>query len=305
MSPRQYYRLFEPSRVLMDSPVESPEQFVKIASFLRQQGVRAPEVMETNLRDGFVMLEDFGNTTFRRVLSQNPAKIEELYRLAVGVLKHLHERVPVCPPFLCPYSLENLLAEADVFIDWVWPATFGKRPKQAIKNEFRNLWHQAFLKVPHIPNSLVLRDYHVDNLMILQGEGVQACGVLDFQDALFGPVVYDLISLLEDARYDAPPILAQNLWEQFLTDVPLRDHENYKKAAAILGTGRHVKILGVFTRYAMRQGKKDYLVHIPRLWGYVENHLEKETALEPLRHWFHTYFPQETRQIPSFLEKAA
>lgn len=305
MSPRQYYRLSEPARVIMDSPIESPAQFIRIANFLRQHGLRAPEILQTNHDLGFVVLEDFGDATFRRILVKTPAKIQELYKLAVDVLKHLHGKITIQPNFLEPYDIQKLLQEAEVFIDWVWPATFGVKAAETTKKEFLNLWNQAFSKVPQTPHSLVLRDYHVDNLMIVDGNGVAACGLLDFQDALFGPVVYDLISLLEDARYDAPPSLVSNLWGYFLQDVPMNKHADYTTAAAILGTGRHVKILGVFTRYAMRQGKKDYLNHVPRLWRYVENHLSTVEALAPLKHWFDGHFPKETRQVPNLLKEAA
>jgi aminoglycoside/choline kinase family phosphotransferase len=305
MSPRQYYRLSEPARVIMDSPVESPGQFIRVAHFLRQNGLRAPEILDTNQDLGLVILEDFGNATFRRILTQTPSKIQELYTLAVDVLKHLHKKVTVQPDFLEPYNVQKFLQEVEVFIDWVWPATFGFKATEALKKEFLGLWNQTFLKVPPTPCSLVLRDYHVDNLMIVDGKGVEACGVLDFQDALFGPVVYDLISLLEDARYHAPPSLISSLWDHFLQDVDRGEHANYTTAAAILGTGRHVKILGVFTRYAMRQGKKDYLNHVPRLWRYLENHLSTVEALAPLKHWFDTHFPQKTRQMLNLLKEAA
>jgi N-acetylmuramate 1-kinase len=306
MSPRQYYRLSNPPRVLMDSPQESPVQFIQVAEFLKKQGVRAPEIFETDLSQGFVMLEDFGNVTFRRLLLKEPNEIEKLYTLAVHVLQHLHEAATSKTPFLENYSLGYFINGVMLFIDWVWPATFGQTAPDAVKEEFKNLWAQAFMSVPSVPNSMMLRDYHVDNLMLLPGKTpLDSCGVLDFQDAMWGPVVYDFISLLEDARYDAPPALMEKLWQLFLAPVPKDQHENYKMAASILATSRHVRVLGVFTRYAMRQNRRDYLIHIPRLWRYIENHFATEPTLKNLASWFHQYFPKTVRHIPPFLSQAA
>ena len=301
MSLRQYYRLTSPKRVLMDAPKpENPKQFIEIARYLQQCGLRAPSILEHCLENGFVLLEDFGDHTFTAILKQSPEKEKELYKTSITVLKHLHAHALEKPDFIPLYSADKLLAETEVFIDWYWKAIFKETPSPVIKNEFQSLWKKAFENCPKTQQSLVLRDFHVDNLMIIDEEAdIEGCGLLDFQDALWGSVTYDVISLLEDARRDITPWIVKEMWEYFLDAVPQSQHENYKTAATILGAGRHVKVIGVFTRYAIRQGKKDYLCHLPRLWRYLEKALSI-TELQDIRKWFDQYFPIHHQHAPVF-----
>ncbi|MCX7338659.1 MAG: phosphotransferase [Alphaproteobacteria bacterium] len=294
MSLRQYYRLNKagtPGHILMDAPKpENPEQFIRIAHYLKGVGLRAPEIIGQDLDVGFVLLEDFGDQTFTKVLKQTPEVEEGLLTMAVNVLKYLHQNAIVQPPDVPLYSVQKLVAEVGVFIDWYWPFVTGSDAPLAIKQDFMERWQLVFESMPPVPSSLVLRDYHVDNLMVLEsGEDVQKCGLLDFQDALWGSVVYDFISLIEDARCDTTPSLINGLWQLFLDTVPENDHANYREAATILGAGRHTKVLGIFTRAAMRGGNSNYLCHISRLWGYLDRSFDTCPALGPIRDWFNLH----------------
>jgi aminoglycoside/choline kinase family phosphotransferase len=300
MSIRQYYRLKQAQRILMDAPTpENPNQFIILAQYLQEQGLRTPLVYDHQLEHGFVWLEDFGDQTYSKILLQTPEREAELYHLAVNILQHLHQQAQRQPAFIEEYTIDELLNEVGVFIDWYWPVTQTQSSYPKAKEDFLSAWQEVLLKMPFLPHSLVLRDYHVDNLMIVSGEHpLQQCGLLDFQDALWGPVVYDFISLIEDARRDVSPDLQEQLWNLFLKEVPLSQHVDYRLGATILGASRHVKVIGVFTRFALRRNRKDYLQHLPRLWNYLLKAFE-QPVLEPVHNWFESYLPLSKQSIPN------
>ncbi|RZI47056.1 aminoglycoside phosphotransferase family protein [Candidatus Finniella inopinata] len=301
MSLRQYFRLPQSQRILMDAPSpENPAQFIAIAHHLKELGLRTPGILGHHIEEGFVLLEDFGDQTFSKILEDSPQREASLYKEAVRVLKYLHQNGLEKPAFIADYCLEKLLTEVQVFMDWYWPAVETQTTYEIAKQDFLGAWRTVFSNLPDLPHRLVLRDYHVDNLMWLPAANapLQQCGLLDFQDAVWGPVVYDFISLVEDARRDVSLNLQKSLWEIFLEEVPSAQQSDYRTAAAILGAGRHVKVIGVFTRYALRQGKPKYLCHLPRLWNYLKDSLQKP-SLKPVHDWFEAYLPLHNQGIPS------
>ena len=160
-------------------------------------------------------------------------------------------------------------------------------------------WRALWDLVGHVPNSLVLRDYHVDNLMVLAGrKRVQSCGLLDFQDALCGPVSYDLVSLLQDARRDMAPGLESAMFSRYLDGLGNIDRRAFEISYRILGAQRAAKIIGIFTRLSRRDGKNRYLDHIPRVWSILERNLE-DPILQPLAEWFDRTLPADIRVQPS------
>jgi len=160
------------------------------------------------------------------------------------------------------------------------------------------MWHALLPLTNAIPATLVLRDYHVDNLMLIEGRtGLAACGLLDFQDAVMGSPAYDLVSLLEDARRDVSPDLAAKLSEHYLAAFSALDRAAFTAAAAVLAAQRNCKILGIFTRLCVRDRKPQYLVHTPRLWRLVERDVS-HPALAPVRRWLDRHIPAELRRIP-------
>lgn len=300
MSNRQYYRLQvgTQSFVIMDAPFpEKPTQFVLLADYLTKQGVRAPKILGFDEENGFVLLEDFGDKTFTRVIEAATEKSDaiketiekRLYHTATQILQSLKD----CPrPMVIEeYTTAKLLAEVEVFIDWYWPYAKGVQAPAIAKKPFMELWEDLFDALPRTPKTVVLRDFHVDNLMIIEKPlSVKTCGVLDFQDAVWGSVVYDFVSLLEDARRDVSPDVVHQCSQQFLASYPKEQHEALEITAKVLGAGRHVKVIGVFTRYAIRQNNDSKCVHLPRLWSYLEQHF-KDPLFAPISRWFAEYFP--------------
>ena len=197
-----------------------------------------------------------------------------------------------------PYDPARLLAEAALLVDWYMPAIIGKPLGDGLREEYLALW-RAILPQAALPaDTLVLRDYHVDNLMLLPDRfGVRGCGLLDFQDAVRGPPSYDLVSLLEDARRDVSVELRRAMTERYLAAFPSLERSAFLGSAAILAAQRNCKILGIFTRLWKRDDKPGYLVHLPRVWRLLERDLA-HPALAPIAEWLDHYLPPGARCTP-------
>ena len=298
---RRYFRLVDGHRsaVLMDAPPphEDVRPYVAVAAMLRGHGLSAPEIFAEDNARGMLLIEDFGDDTYTRLLARG-ADETELYGLAIDTLIAL-QRAVAEPPTLPPYDDDALLREAALLAEWYMPAVLGAPLAPALHEEYLALWRNV-LPLAALPRpTLVLRDYHVDNLMLLAGRaGVQGCGLLDFQDALCGPASYDLVSLLEDARRDVPPALREAMTERYLAAFPTLNRMQFRRSAAVLAAQRNTKIIGIFTRLWRRDGKPRYLGHIPRVWRLLEADL-REPALRPIANWLDRHLPQEARCAPN------
>jgi aminoglycoside/choline kinase family phosphotransferase len=289
---RSYRRLENGGKraVLMDAPPphEDVRPFLRIARHLRGLGLSAPDILAEDVEAGLLLLED-GDAE------------EPLYALAVDVLAHLH-RLPATtavPPALPPYDDARMLDEALLLTDWYMPAALGDATPRAVRQTYIEAWREILPRVGAQPRTLVLRDFHVDNLMRLPGrEGTAACGLLDFQDAVAGPAAYDLMSLLEDARRDISDALKATMLARYRQGVPGLDWAVFETVFAILAAQRHAKVIGIFTRLCRRDGKPGYLIHIPRVWRLLESALG-HPAVAPVAAWFERYLPRGARGIPT------
>ncbi len=313
---RRYLRVAGPQgrAVLMDAPPEreATEPFLRIARFLTGKGFSAPKILGEDQKAGFLLLEDLGDSTFTRLMAAG-ANEDALYCLAIDTLIALHQAVPDGPELrglVPPYDAAQYLTEVSLLTDWYWPAVKGEPCPAAVRGDFLDLWKDALgpfdaadMAGCAVPVSLVLRDYHVDNVMQLSGrEGLAACGLLDFQDALAGSTLYDLVSLLEDARRDVPADLAERMKARYRDAFPTFDPVTFDAAYALLGVQRSVKILGIFARLDRRDGKPSYLKHMPRVWRLVEAGL-KHPALAEIKTWFDANWPVEERIRPEALSE--
>ena len=194
--------------------------------------------------------------------------------------------------------MDLLLSEAALLTDWFVPAAIGCPLSADAIQEYQDNWRRLISLPVNIPDSLVLRDYHVDNLMRLDDRtGIAACGLLDFQDAVAGPVTYDLVSLIEDARRDVSPAIAEVVKERYLAAFPGLDPDQFNLSMAVLGAQRHAKVIGIFTRLCVRDNKQIYLGHIPRVWRLLEAACD-HPDLELMRQWINLYIPTELRHLP-------
>ena len=299
---RRYHRLENGDRraVLMDAPPprEDVRPYIKVAGLLHQIQLSAPRIDAVDVEAGLLLLEDFGDLTYTRLLAEGHDEAR-LYALAIDTLIALQRRfTPTMAADLPRYDRERLLGEAALLVDWYLPAVSGAPTPEPVREGYLTLWTELLAPITAQPTTLVLRDYHVDNLMLLQGRtGVTSCGLLDFQDAVLGSPAYDLVSLLEDARRDVPEDIAATMLERYCAAFPALDRDAFATAAALLAAQRNCKILGIFVRLCVRDGKPQYLAHIPRLWRLVDRDLA-HPALAPLARWLDRHIPLDLRRTP-------
>ena len=284
-SARRYFRLQMGSKtaILMDASRvrETVPPFVQIDERLRQLGLSAPEILACDAENGLLLLEDFGDETFARLLDAN-FDTEELLTLATDVLIALHQMPDAVPQNLRAYHPQKMLEDLELFLEVHDVSGSGRI-------EFKKAWLDVLPLAHQIPSSLLLRDYHVANLMLLRGrKGIRRAGLLDFQDAYQGPVAYDLVSLLEDARRDLPAGLKEKMAARYLAQFPNLDRRQFETSAAILATLRHTRVLAVFENLS-REGKPDYKdLHSPRVERRLREALQ-HPKLAVLKNWFAKY----------------
>lgn len=299
-SNRKYYRLGTETTgfvLLMDAPPpeERLEDFIKIAELLRGLGLSVPEIISADLEKGFALIEDFGDQTYSRLLKET-GDDETYYTLATKTLISLHKVFDGAQHKALPsFSFDLFMKELDVMFEWYYPRAFDQPLSADAKQEFKEIW-QSLLTPLLTPQTLVLRDYMVDNLVYLKGRpGIQACGLLDFQDALLGRRAYDLVSLLEDARYDVPAAIQTQMKTLYLEAFPELDRQSFLEEYAVLGAQRSIKILGIFMRMYVRHKQDKYLAHIPRVWRWIEQDL-KHPRLATLKSWLARHMPEKERR---------
>lgn len=281
---------------------EDVRAFIAVDRYLRRLGLSAPEILDGDPDRGFLLLEDLGDELYG-TLAERGSDLAGPYEAAIDVLIRLHredppDRLPIDTgaDYRVPaYDLEAYLIEAELLLDWTWPAAFGAPCPDRERQTFRDIWRD--LLSPLVEDRvLVLRDFHSPNLLWLAGrQGAARAGLIDIQDAVIGHPAYDLVSLAEDARVDLPPGWREKLIADYLGRRPGGpgagpDEGEFRAAMAILGAQRAAKIIGIFTRLAARDGKDAYLAHIPRVRGYLKTNLD-DPRLAPLARWFAAHDP--------------
>jgi N-acetylmuramate 1-kinase len=286
-SKRRYFRLSK--ALLMDAPppYEKTAPFQFIAEFLKEVGISVPLIYAADHAHGFLLIEDFGDLLYRKAL-QDGISEKLLYGETMRALVHLHQQVTenkVNFPF---YNLESFLEEVIVFIEW-YDLSLSEKGIE----DFKNSWREVFKKQPIVPQSFVMRDVLVDNLLWLPTRSrFNRCGFIDFQDGIhegiWGPITYDLVSLLEDARRDISRQFAKEMLDIYFKAFPDLSREDFWASYSLWGAQRSTKILGVFSRLAKRDGKPKYLAHLPRIWKILVQDLQ-HPSLQPVRQWFESY----------------
>jgi aminoglycoside/choline kinase family phosphotransferase len=267
---------------------------------LREIGLSAPDILHADLEQGLLLIEDLGEE--RVVHGDPPAPIIERYEAAVDVLVSLHRQtlpdtLPVAPhvEYKIPrYDLDAFLIEAELLLDWYLPR-LGAPIDEEARATFRTLWREALQPSIEEPPTWVLRDYHSPNLLWLPDRReLRRVGILDFQDALMGPRGYDLASILQDARIDVPEETELALLGRYIqgrrAGQPEFDGPTFIKSYVTLAAQRASKILGIFARLDARDGKPQYLRHMPRVWGYLQRSLAHPSQAI-LKEWYSQHVP--------------
>lgn len=289
--------------------------FAGAAAFLHALGLSAPRIYAADYARGLLLIEDLGDDLYAEILKRG-ADERTLYTAAVETLAQLHQAPPpesftagMRSVALLDYDDAAYLAEAELLLDWFFPAALGATAGESLRAEYRALWQEALKPAHALPNVLVLRDYHAENLLWLPGRaGAARVGLLDFQDALRGAAAYDLVSLLEDARRDVAPEMAEAMTRHYVHLARAHnsafDEEVFRAAMAALAAQRNVKIAGIFTRLWKRDGKKRYALYHPRVWAYIARDLAHPSLIR-LRGWFARNVPEEKRNALARAAEAA
>ena len=286
---RRYFRLKKAEgqrAILMHAPPphEDPQPFLDITDYLRTNDFRAPEIYAADAGQGLILLEDFGDRRMREHLDEHPGDEYAIYRTAIDTLVRL-ETAPVAD--IAPYDNAVYLRETGLLAEWYLPAM----SLSADAAEYDAMWAEALAPLTDAPAVTVLRDYHAENIMLLDDD---AQGLIDYQDALIGHPAYDLVSILQDARRDVSPQLEAAMLQHYAStakpDYDLALHY------ALLGAQRNTKVIGIFTRLWKRDGKQRYLDFLPRMWGLLERDLA-HPGLAPLKAWFDATIPSDLRSV--------
>jgi N-acetylmuramate 1-kinase len=278
---------------------ENVTAFVAIAEGLSTQGFSAPRILARDLDAGLVIIEDLGR---ERVVDER-GPIGERYIAAVEALAHLHARkLPDAIALegggvyrIPPYDLDALLVEVELLLDWYVGPIAKAMIASGARATFLNLWRQALAEIAAAAPTWTLRDYHSPNLIWLpEREGLRRVGMIDFQDCVLGHPAYDVVSLAQDARVDVPAELEMKLIAHYaLARRQLDAHfdmQAFAKAYAVLGAQRATKILGIFARLDQRDGKPQYLQHLPRVEAYLKKSL-RHPALQEIKAWYEANLP--------------
>jgi tRNA threonylcarbamoyl adenosine modification protein YjeE len=316
-STRAYESVSEPGRetlILMNAPrrpdgppirdgkpysqiahlAESVTPFVAIARALRENGFAAPRIAASDLDEGLLLIEHLGT---EGVLGSSGAPIAARYLAAARLLATLHtrrwpERIEVAPGVMHaipPYDDGAMAIETELLTDWYLPHVAGRPATAAERDVFAQRWHEAFRMLDGAERSLVLRDFHSPNIIWREDrQGHDRIGLIDFQDAMIGPSAYDVASLAMDARVTIPAALEREIVDVYCAERAAAgsfDRAAFEVAYAIMAAQRNSKILGIFVRLDVRDGKPGYLRHLPRIRDYVARALA-HPSLERLRRFY-------------------
>jgi len=274
------------------------ESFAAISTALTQRGFSAPKIYGADLTQGFLLLEDFGDPVYARVITQDPSLEKPLYEAAMDTLAAIYRSsFPEVLPFqntewrVRDYDLTSMLAEMDLCLNW-FVRDFDRKISDTARAKFSELWEQAFKLLDVHAKGLCLRDFHAENLFWLEGrEATSRVGLIDFQDGLFVHPSYDPASLIEDIRRDVSADLTEPLLERFCDKAGLKYDPDFKAAYAVTGGQRNTKLLGFPVRADLKYGKPQYRALLPRVKRHFQNSLRHD-ALTDIRIWFETHLPE-------------
>lgn len=285
---RTYYRAVTKAGLnvlIMDCPpeVEDVLPFVTISKLLESNGFSTPKIYEQDLLNSFLLIEDFGDFLYTKLLGLSLASENELYKHATDVLIEV-SKIKTSELALEKQTKNLLVEELKIYTKWYFEYLHQKPISLSAEEDFFEIVNEMFNAINLKSQTLVLRDYHADNLMWLnQRAGLKKVGILDYQDALIGSSSYDLVSLLQDARRDVNEQMQTDLVKYFAKSLSL-DYDNFFKEYNTIGLQRNLRILGVFARKFMRDGSKSYLKFIPRVISHIYSSLRLLGATK-LKKW--------------------
>ena len=285
---RRYFRWEGEGRsfVVMDAPPpqENCKPFVDIAFLLAKSGINVPKIYAEDLERGFLLLNDLGNKTYLDVIDSENA--DALFSDALQALLAFQQLLMVAP--LPSYDVALLRRELELFPEWYVKRELGVELDSTQQQQWQRISDLLIDSALAQPKVLVHRDYMPRNLMLSEPNP----GVLDFQDAVYGPVTYDVTCLFKDAFLSWPEERVrgwlESYWQQASAlDIPVQpDFEDFLRASDLMGVQRHLKVIGIFARICHRDGKPRYLADVPRFFSYIEAVIARRPELAELQALF-------------------
>ena len=267
---RKYYRIWAKNKsyVIMDAPLdkEKPDVFFRVSRLLEHYGVAVPRCFEYNQEEGFLLISDFGDGLFSHYLLEE--NMEMYYQKALNVLQEIQE---VDANLVPDYEYTKFMTEQMLFIEWYLKYINYVADDKEI-NELQRLFALLAKSACEQPKVFVHRDFHSRNIIVKKD---QSLGIIDYQDAVRGPVTYDLVSLLKDCYIDWPrekilPLVIENYHalrkKGLCQDI---SSEKFIEWFDLMGLQRHIKCLGIFTRVYLRNNRDGYLKELPRVRAYI------------------------------------
>lgn len=301
---RRYFRgvAGEQTFIFVDAPPEQEDSrpFVHVAMMLRNAGLNAPMVHRSDTGKGFMMLTDFGNRLYFDALGAGEGVVDGLYRDALDSIARM--QAIGSPGSLAPYNEELLREEMNLFTDWLLPRQLGLEASTSESESIEEIFRLMVANALEQPSVFVHRDFHCRNLMIVE-EGNP--GIIDFQDAVVGPVTYDLVSLLKDCYHRFPPEKVAAWVDSYrlrlVDDGLLRNvsKDRFVRWFDLMGMQRHIKVAGIFSRLNLRDGKPRYLADIPLVVDYIVEVCDRYEDLNGFGDWI------RVRILPEIAKLAA
>lgn len=280
---RRYYRVRvdKTEYIIMDAPPpEVPHLFVKVAAILEKQGLQVPNILAANMEQGFLLLSDLGDRLYLHELTEET--VDKLYHDALQALLKFQS----CQAELPIFDRTFFQRQLDIFEEWYLHKHLGLQMRAKLPDLFTSVYDQLFAIMLEQPQVFIHRDFHSRNLMVVKENNP---GILDFQDAMIGPITYDLVSLLQDYYITWPRMRVEQWVLGFQKQAELLgllsttiSVEQFLRWFDLTGLQRHLKNLGIFARLYYRDNKAQYLKDIPQVLKYMTETCDRYVELQPL-----------------------
>ena len=303
---RKFYRkkIKKKSSIIVYADKEKIQNLLNYDSvnkLLLQKNINAPRLLSENFNQNLIEIDDLGTKTILDILKKKNTNKLKIYKKILVILIKLQKiklkkiknfkkkiyKIPI-------YSNKLIFNEANLFLDWYIPKIVNKNKKLKIKKEFKKIITSLIKKI-QLPNTtFVHRDFHVSNLMIKKNK----ISVIDSQDAVYGNIAYDLASLIDDVRLKTSKNIKEMIYQSYLNLNKKKINKiKFKNDFEILSVLRNLKIIGIFTRLAIRDKKKKYLKLIPHAWNLIELRLKNNVIFKDLKYCLDVNFPKKIRVL--------
>lgn len=294
---RRYFRLFTSDSTIIavdsDPAHEDNKAFIDIACRLQQSGLRVPEIYHYNLEKGFLLLEDLGDRHMLSRLIEATSNAGDIYQIAGDCMVMMQQRTRT--DGLPLFNRNFILLELNIFEDWFINRHLHYNLDQQSKHTILTMHQLLIGNCEQQPQAFMHRDFHSRNLMVDTGNKM---AIIDFQGAMLGPVTYDIGSLLKDAYTLAPKELEQSLCEQHRSSLsePV-SAEQYEYWYRLTALQRHLKIMGLFCRLHYRDGKSQYLSHLPTVAQYINDTLDRYSKFSEFSNLFNRLLDRQSNKL--------